>query len=141
MSGAHTVDARTSPFYEWLDHDAIRALVHRALDLTPGERFVLVKGLIPGLVDAVGVGEVETFLDEVRTKARRYQEARTHPGEGLESREVPGERLGGPTPEGHAHIDGFRDPDRPGGPAAERAQEREAWASGHGTGPFNEGAP
>ena len=31
------VDARHSPFYEWLDHSVIRALVHRVQELTAGE--------------------------------------------------------------------------------------------------------
>jgi len=30
------VDARHSPFYEWLDNAAIRELVHRVQELTAG---------------------------------------------------------------------------------------------------------
>ena len=81
----------------------------------------------------MGLREVDAFLGELRAKARRFEEARTHPGEGLESHRTPGERLGGPTPDGHAHFGGFRDPDWLGGRAAER--EREVWARAGGTAP------
>lgn len=116
-----------SPFYEWLDHDEIRDVVHRTLNMPPGERLVLIKGLVPGLVDALGVDEVEDFLDELTTKAHRYDEARRHPGEGRNERRTPGERIGGPTPEGHVHASEARDPGRPGGRNAEREMERELW--------------
>lgn len=115
------------PFYAWLDHERIRELVLKAAELTPGERLVLIKGLVPGLVEAMGESEFEVFLDEVRIKARRFDEARTHPGQGSGTRQTPGEALGGPTPEGHAHLGGHRDPHRPGGREAERHQEAEAW--------------
>ncbi|MFW6079250.1 MAG: hypothetical protein ACODAE_06500 [Gemmatimonadota bacterium] len=115
------------PFYAWLDHDAIRDLVHRARELEPGERLVLIKGLVPDLVDRIGLESFEAFLDEIRTKARRFEEARTHPGEGHESRRTPGEALGGPTPDGHTHPGGHRDPRRAGGRAAEREDEADAW--------------
>lgn len=117
----------SSPFYEWLHHDAIRELVHRALALTPGERLVLLKGLVPGLVESLGASEFGAFLEELGTKARRYEEARTHPGEGREMRRTPGEPVGGPTPSGHRHGGEPRNPDRPGGRAAERALEAELW--------------
>lgn len=48
------VDASRSPFYAWLDYAAIRELVHGALGLSAGERLVLIKGLVPGLVDDSG---------------------------------------------------------------------------------------
>lgn len=115
------------PFYEWLDHEGIRELVHQANDLKPGERLVLMKGLVPGLVDALGPSGFDEFLDELRTKGDRYQEARTHPGEGSEERRTPGEALGGPTPEGHVHLDEARDVNRSGGPVAERARETDVW--------------
>lgn len=116
-----------SPFYEWLDHDEIRDIVHRALDMPPGERLVAIKGLVPGLVDAVGIEELEDFLDELAIKARRYDEARRHPGEGRRKRRTPGELIGGATPSGHAHADERRDPGRPGGRYAERERERALW--------------
>lgn len=122
-----SVDARHSPFYAWLDNAAIRTLVQGALALPPGERLVLIKGLIPSLVDDLGDVAVEAFLDEVRTKARRYTEALTHPGEGGATRSTPGEPLGGPIPTGEAHLAGARDPRRPGGRALERAWEAALW--------------
>lgn len=122
------------PFYAWLDHAEIREIVHRARRLSPGERLVLVKGLVPGLVDALGIESFEAFLDEIRTKARRYEEATTHPGSGHDARETPGESLGGPTPEGHEHLDGHRDSHRPGGRDAERRREAEAWDRRTGSG-------
>lgn len=116
-----------SPFYEWLEHAAIRDLVHRAQRLTPGERLVLVKGLIPGLVEEMGLEQTVAFLDELVTKARRFEEAQTHPGQGRKTRHVPGESLGGPTPDGHVHADEPRNPDRAGGRDAEREWEGRLW--------------
>lgn len=37
-------EAHQDPFYEWIDHEEIREMVHRANDLEPGERLVLLKG-------------------------------------------------------------------------------------------------
>jgi hypothetical protein len=121
------VDTERSPFYAWLDHAAIRDLVHGALALPPGERMVLIKGLIPGLVQESGSDAVDAFLEELRTKARRHAEALAHPGEGAASRVTAGEPLGGPTPEGHAHLGESRDARRAGGRAAEREREAELW--------------
>ncbi|MEO5814175.1 MAG: hypothetical protein ABIT20_02730 [Gemmatimonadaceae bacterium] len=121
------VDARQSPFYEWLDHAAIRELVHRSLTLSAGERLILIKGLVPGLVEAMGLGEFDAFLSELAIKAHRFQEATDHPGQGRASRVTPGEELGGPIPTGHKHIPIARDPDQPGGREFERALEGELW--------------
>ena len=121
------VDARHSPFYEWLDNTAIRELVHRIQELTPGEQLVLLKGLVPGLVDAIGLAEFDAFLSEISTKARRFQEAVDHPGEGREFRVTPGEEIGGPTPAGHLHLTTARDPNHRGAREAERLTERELW--------------
>lgn len=118
-----SVDARQSPFYAWLDHAAIRELVRSALELPAGERLVLLKGLVPGLVDDIGEAAFEDFLDEVKIKARRYAEAVAHPGEGSATRNTPSERLGGPLLHGEAHLVGTRDPRRPGGRALERQWE------------------
>ncbi len=118
----------TSPFYQWLDHERIRTVLHEVGALRPGERLVLLKGLVPGLVEALGAVEAESFLSELATKARRYEEARTHPGEGRLHRETPGEQMGGPTPDGHRHLAETRNPDRPGGRAAEREWEAAVWA-------------
>lgn len=121
------VDARHSPFYAWLDHAAIRELIHGALALSAGERLVLIKGLVPGLVDEIGETSLESFLDEVRVKARRYAEAVAHPGEGGATRLIPSEPLGGSTMNGEAHLPGTRNPRRPGGRALERQWEAEFW--------------
>ncbi|MEO5818368.1 MAG: hypothetical protein ABIT20_24065 [Gemmatimonadaceae bacterium] len=122
------MESTTSPFYQWLDHERIRAVLREVGALRPGERLVLMKGLVPGLVEALGADEAESFLSELATKARRYEEARTHPGEGRLHRETPGEQMGGPTPEGHRHLAETRNPDRQGGREAERAWEAGVWA-------------
>lgn len=123
------VDARSSPFYAWLDHATLRDLVRRARALPPGERLVLLKALIPGLIEDLGDQPVQEFLDELRTKADRYAEAVAHPGRGGATRRTPGELLGGPVPwpEGHLHLGGARDPRRPGGRALERQWEAARW--------------
>ena len=122
-----TIDTTRSPFYAWLDHESIRNLVQAALALPPGERLVLMKGLVPGLVDDLGLAAFETFLNELRVKAQRYNEALSHPGEGSAARVTASEQLGGPTPHGEAHLDGTRNPRRPGGRALERRWEAELW--------------
>ena len=121
------VDTRHSPFYEWLDNATIRELVRRSLALSPGERLVLIKGLVPGLVAAMGLVELDVFLVEVAIKARRFQEALDHPGEGRVFRVTPGEDVGGPTPEGHEHLEIARNPDHRGAREAERAIEAVLW--------------
>lgn len=122
------VDARRSPFYEWLDNATIRTLVNRSLELPAGERLILVKGLVPGLVEEIGLLPFQAFLAEISTKARRFQEALDHPGEGRAARTTPGEELGGPTPAGHEHLVAARDPDHRGAREAERLIETELWA-------------
>ncbi len=126
------VDARQSPFYAWLDNAKIRTVVHLSLELSPGERLVLIKGLVPGLVEALGVAALDEFLAEISVKARRFQEAVDHPGEGREFRETPGEELGGPTPAGHAHVPIARDPNVRGAREHERSHERTLWSSTDG---------
>lgn len=122
------MDLTTSPFYQWLDHARIRAVLHEVGALRPGERLVLLKGLVPDLVDALGAEETESFLTELATKARRYEEARRHPGEGRLRRETPGEQIGGPTPDGHKHVAETRNPDRPCARGTERVWEAALWA-------------
>lgn len=122
-----SVDARHSPFYAWIDYGAIRALVRGALDLSAGERLVLIKGLVPSLVDDIGEAAFDRFLDEVRIKGRRYAEALAHPGEGGAARCTASEPLGGPVSRGEAHLPGTRDPRRPGGRALERQWEADFW--------------
>lgn len=123
------VNAMESPFYAWLDRPTIRSLVRRARSLSPGERLVLIKGLIPGLVEDMGDASVRAFLDELSTKALRYAEAVANPGQGGATRRTPPERLGGPVPgpEAHRHLAGTRDPRRPGGRTLERQWEAAAW--------------
>jgi hypothetical protein len=122
-----SVDAKHSPFCAWLNYAAIRELVHGALDLSAGERLVLIKGLVPGLVDDIGEAGFEAFLDELRIKARRYAEAVAHPGEGGAARCIASEPLGGSIVNGEAHLPGTRDPRRPGGRALERQWEADFW--------------
>lgn len=121
------VDAKQSPFYAWIDHATIRDLVRGALELSAGERLVLIKGLIPSLVDDVGEAALDRFFAEMRVKAMRYAEAIAHPGEGGAARSTASEPLGGPIEHGEARLPGTRDPRRPGGRALERQWETEFW--------------
>jgi hypothetical protein len=82
----------TSPETAWMNHPAIRALVDQANTLALEERITLVKGLIPGIADALSEEEYEKFVKFIRLKGERYLEAKTHPGEGRADRHVPGER-------------------------------------------------
>lgn len=111
-----------------MDCAAIRDLVHRGLELSVGERLVLIKALVPGLVESMGVAAFDAFLSEVSVKARRFQEALDHRGEGREFRLTPGEEVGGPTPAGHDHLAVARDPVQRGAREAERQVEGELWA-------------
>ncbi len=122
------MDRTTSPFYRWLDHQRIRTVLSEVLALRAGERLVLLKGIVPSLVEALGAEDAGSFLSEMATKVRRYEEARTHPGEGRLWRLIPGEMIGGPTPEGHLHVSQTRNPDRPGGRTTERMWEAAVWA-------------
>ncbi len=137
--GDAQVDARQSPFYQWLDTATIRDLVLRSRELPPGELLVLIKGLVPGLVAALGIVAFDAFLKELAVKAHRFQEAVDHPGDGRATRVTHGEELGGPTPSGHEHLAVARDPDRQGARAAERVLESELWTrTGHGSPPDND---
>ncbi|MGH7649102.1 MAG: hypothetical protein ACREND_13380 [Gemmatimonadaceae bacterium] len=122
-----TVDKKHSPFYMWLDNVEIRRLVLQAEALTAGQRLVLIKGLIPGLVEAMGEAAVESFLGELLIKTQRFAEAVDHPGQGSATRLIPGEPLGGPVPAGEVHLPGTRNPRRPGGRAMEREWETALW--------------
>ena len=82
----------TSPETDWMNHPAIRELVDQANALTLEERITLVKGLIPGIADALSEEEYEQFVTFIRLKGERYQEAKAHPGEGRADRHTPGER-------------------------------------------------
>jgi hypothetical protein len=121
------IDFLRSPFYEWLDNARIREALAAVAALPVGERFVLMKALIPGLVGEAGLTAVEQLSVELLIKAQRYEEARAHPGQGGATREVPGEVVGGPTPSGEELIGPPRDPRRPGGRHEEREWERAAW--------------
>jgi len=123
------IDANQSPFYAWLDRPTIRDLIQRARSLSPGERLVLIKGLVPGLVEDMGEAGARAFLAELDVKAQRYAEAVANPGVGGATRRTPSERLGGPVPgrEAHRHLAGTRDPRRPGGRDLERQWEAAAW--------------
>ena len=64
----------------------------QAAALALEERITLVKGLIPGIADALSEEEYERFVTFIRLKGERYQEAKTHPGEGRADRHTPGDR-------------------------------------------------
>ncbi|HEY5939790.1 MAG TPA: hypothetical protein VIT87_03135 [Gemmatimonadales bacterium] len=82
----------TSEATDWMNHPVIRALVDEANTLTLEERITLVKGLIPGIAKALSEDEYEQFVTFIRLKGERYQEAKSHPGEGRAERHTPGER-------------------------------------------------
>ena len=82
----------TSAETAWMNHPAIRALVDQAGTLALEERITLVKGLVPGIADALSEEEYEQFVTFIRLKGERYLEAKSHPGEGRADRQVPGER-------------------------------------------------
>lgn len=105
------VDARQSPFCEWLDNAAIRDLVRCSLGLSSRERRAH-QGTCAGLVEAMGLVDFDGFLEEVAIKVRRFEEAVEHRGEGRAFRMTPGEEIGGPPPAGHDHIALARDPDQ-----------------------------
>ena len=82
----------TSEETDWMHHPELRRLVHEINGLTIAERITLVKGLIPRIADQLSEREFEGFVESVRLKGARFQEAEAHPGEGRDRREVPGER-------------------------------------------------
>jgi hypothetical protein len=82
----------TSQETDWMDHPAIRALIDRAGELTVEERITVVKGLVPGIADALSEVEYEKFVTFIRLKGERYNEAKAHPGQGRAERHTPGER-------------------------------------------------
>ena len=93
----------------------------------------IIKGKVKGCfaVTEPDAGLNTTMLD---TKAERYAEAVANPGRGGATRHTPSERLGGPVPgrRAHLHLEGRRNPRRPGGRALEREWESAAWAEARG---------
>ena len=82
----------TSSQTDWMNHPELRRLVDDANRLTLAERVTLVKGLIPGIADEQTAEQFAAFVEEVRLKGNRFNEAKAHPGEGRATRSVPGER-------------------------------------------------
>jgi hypothetical protein len=82
----------TSRSTDWMNHPELRRLVENANRLTLAERVTLVKGLIPAIADEQTPEEFAFFIEELELKGNRYNEAKSHPGEGRATREVPGER-------------------------------------------------
>jgi hypothetical protein len=82
----------TSEATDWMNHPVIRSLIDQAAALALEERITLVKGLIPGIADALSEEEYEQFATFIRLKGERFLEAKAHPGEGRAERNVPGER-------------------------------------------------
>lgn len=82
----------TSPQTDWMNHPVLRKMVDEANGLALQERVTLIKGLIPGIADELSDREYESLMRELRLKGERYNEARSHPGEGRAQRQTPGER-------------------------------------------------
>ncbi len=82
----------TSRRTDWMNHPELRRLVDDANRLTLAERLTLVKGLIPGIADEQTAEEFAAFVAELQLKGNRFNEAKSHPGEGRATRIVPGER-------------------------------------------------
>jgi hypothetical protein len=82
----------TSEATDWMNHPVIRSLIDQAAALALEERITLVKGLIPGIADALSEEEYEQFATFIRLKGERFLEAKAHPGEGRAERQIPGER-------------------------------------------------
>lgn len=82
----------TSPQTDWMNHPVLRRMVDEANKLSIAERITLIKGLIPRIAEQLTEREYEGFVNEMRLKGERFQEAESHPGEGRATRQVPGER-------------------------------------------------
>jgi hypothetical protein len=82
----------TSEATDWMNHPVIRSLVDQANTLALEERITLVKGLIPGIANALSEEEYDRFVTFVRLKGERYLEAKSHPGTGRAERHTPGDR-------------------------------------------------
>lgn len=82
----------TSRQTDWMNHPVIRKIVDDANALSLAERITLVKGLVPGIANQLSEREFEGFIADIRLKGERFQEAKSHPGEGRATRLVPGER-------------------------------------------------
>ncbi|MGI8547892.1 MAG: hypothetical protein ACR2M1_11240 [Gemmatimonadaceae bacterium] len=82
----------TSRQTENLDFADIRAIVEAVHALPLNDRTTLLKGLIPSIAGAMSPGDFGAFMLELRLKGERWYEAASHPGEGQQTREIPGER-------------------------------------------------
>jgi hypothetical protein len=82
----------TSQETDWMDHHTLRRLIDEASTLTLEERLTLLKGLIPGVAEAMTPKDFEAFALELRMKGQRFYDAKTHPGTGRATRHVMGER-------------------------------------------------
>jgi hypothetical protein len=82
----------TSNSTDWMNHPELRRLVDHTNRLTLAERITLVKGLIPAIADEQTPEQFAFFIEELRLKGNRFNEAKAHPGKGRATRVVPGER-------------------------------------------------
>ena len=82
----------TSSETEGLNHPELRELVQRANALPLADRMTLLKGLLPSVAAEMTPRDFEGFIVELRLKGERFYDARNHPGQGRNSRHVPGER-------------------------------------------------
>ena len=82
----------TSRETETLDYDALRHLVNQANALRLPDRVTLLKALIPSIAQEMTPKDYEGLVVELRLKGERVYDALQHPGQGKQSRHVPGER-------------------------------------------------
>lgn len=82
----------TSPETADLNFTALRELVDHANQLPLADRIVLFKALVPQTASELTPLEFAGLMQELLLKGERLYEAISHPGEGRQTRVVPGER-------------------------------------------------
>ena len=82
----------TSRETEDLNHPELRRLITEASALPLADRVTLLKGLLPAVAKEMAPRDFEGLVVELRLKGARIYDAMAHPGQGRDSRNVPGER-------------------------------------------------
>lgn len=82
----------TSKETQGLDFGDIRKLIDAAHALSLDDRTTLLKGLIPCITSELSPQDFEAFMLELRLIGERWYDAAEHPGQGRDTRDVPGER-------------------------------------------------